>query len=64
MNIENLDLVQGNEIKILGLILSCENFKVDLMLKGLFNKNDILILYFNIYHLNVQNHSAPYKSVD
>lgn len=46
MNIKNLDLVQGNEIKILELILSCENFKIDLMLKGLFDKNNILIRMF------------------
>lgn len=59
MNIENLDLVQGNEIKILELVLSCENFKIDLMLKGLFDKNNILIRCSNISHLNIQNLSAP-----
>lgn len=59
MAINNLELVQGNEFTIIELVLSCENLKINLMLRGLSKENEVMIQCFNISHLNIQNLSAP-----
>ena len=59
MVINNLNLVQGKNIRIIELVLLCENSECNLKLKCLSEKYEVTIQCFNVSHLNIENLSAP-----
>ena len=61
MNKQNIEMIQGQEIKVLQLNLSVEGDTTKLSLKFLFENDVWSIVFYNISHLKIREFSMPFQ---
>ena len=61
MNKQNIEMIQGQEIKVLQLNLSVERDTTKLSLKFLFENDVWSIVFYNISHLKIREFSMPFQ---